>query len=130
MNDNNQQAARELLPGCDYQGYEFGGGYLDSVCINGCLHDADNCDGERLVYLNDDDIPCPMCRPLDSIEWWYEQNVFSWDDDEDMEDEEGHNKRARDAAVSLVTDIRKNRGAETDLAELAAPPRPTQERSE
>lgn len=121
MSDKEQHAARELLPGCDYKGYEFGGGYLDSVCINGCLHDADNCYGEGLVYLNDDDIPCPMCRPLDSM--------LSWDDDEDMDDEEGHNKRARDAAVSLITDIRKNRGAETDLSAFDAPPLHTQERS-
>ena len=29
---------------CDYQGYEFGARYPDSVCIDGRLFDADNCD--------------------------------------------------------------------------------------
>ena len=51
---------------CDYQGYEFGAGsYPDSVCIDGRLLDADNCDGDRNLYDNEEDIPCPMCRQAD-----------------------------------------------------------------
>lgn len=119
MNTTERKAVGVPTESCGYQGYEFGGGYLDSVCIAGCLHDADNCDSEGNVYLNEEDIPCPMCRPLDAIAWWTEQNASSWDDDEDEDDEQAHNERARNAAVSLVTDIRRNRGAETDLAALA-----------
>lgn len=81
---------------CRYQGYEFGAGrYPDSVCIDGRLHDADNCDGDGNVYLNDEDIPCPMCRPDDAIEYWTDQNAMFWDDAEDENDEAGHLKRAR-----------------------------------
>ena len=29
---------------CDYQGHEFGASYLDSICIDGFLWDADACD--------------------------------------------------------------------------------------
>lgn len=97
---------------CDYQGYEFGAGtYPDSVCIDGRLHDADNSPGPGEVYLLDEDIPCPMCRPQDAIAWWAERNALYWDDGEDTNDEEGHNRRALETATSLVNDIRKNRGA-------------------
>jgi len=96
---------------CGYQGYEFGAGkYPDSLCIDGRLHDADACDGEGNIYLNDEDWPCPICRPQDAILFWAERNAFSWDDDEDIDDEEGHNRRALETATSLVNDIRKNRG--------------------
>jgi len=105
---------------CDYQGYEFGAGsYPDSICIDGRLHDADDAAGDGQVYLQEEDIPCPMCRPDDAIEWWFERNAFSWDDDEDENDEEGHNRRAREAAISLVTDIRRNRGVETPASAAA-----------
>lgn len=96
---------------CNYQGYEFGAGtYPDSVCIDGSLHDADNSPGPGQVYLLEEDIPCPMCRPADAVDYWANQNAMFWDDDEDENDEEGHNARARDCAFSLVTDIRRNRG--------------------
>ena len=114
-------AENSTLKSCSYQGYEFGAGsYPDSVCINGSLHDADHCDADGNVYLKEEDIPCPMCRPLDAIEWWADQNATFWDDDEDMDDEEDHQRRARETAISLVTDIRKNRGIDTDLAALEA----------
>ena len=32
--------------GCNYQGYEFGASYPDSVCIEGRLWDADYCDND------------------------------------------------------------------------------------
>ncbi len=43
---------------CEYQGREFGAGYLDSVCIAGYLWDADSGDtpGE---LTHGGDIPCP-----------------------------------------------------------------------
>ena len=50
---------------CDYQGYEFGAGsYPDSVCIEGFLYDADDCDSEGGIYLHEDEehIPCPKCN--------------------------------------------------------------------
>jgi len=49
---------------CNYQGYEFGAGsYPDSVCIDGKLYDADDCDDEGNLYEPGEDIPCPMCDP-------------------------------------------------------------------
>ena len=45
---------------CDYQGYEFGASYLDSVCIDGYLWGADSGDSESLSMGGD--IPCPKCN--------------------------------------------------------------------
>jgi hypothetical protein len=45
---------------CGYQGYEFGGNYLDSICIEGYLWDADSGDGN--VLTSGGDIPCPKCN--------------------------------------------------------------------
>lgn len=36
---------------CNYQGYEFGAGrYPDSVCMDGRLLDADQCDAEGNIF--------------------------------------------------------------------------------
>ena len=108
-------AARES---CGYQGYEFGAGtYPDSVCIDGFLHDADHCDNDGNIYLNDEAIPCPMCDREAAIQWWFERNALSWEDSEDEDDDEGHNRRALEAATSLVDDIRRNRGVEPPTQE-------------
>lgn len=50
--------------GCDYQGYEFGAAYLDSVCIDGYLWDADSGDrsDDGWIYTNGGDLPCPKCN--------------------------------------------------------------------
>lgn len=91
---------------CNYQGYEFGAGrYPDSYCIDGRLHDADS------DYLNEDDVPCPMCRREDAIEYWYKQweNRCAVSEPEPI-DWDALNARYRECAVSLVDDIRKNRG--------------------
>lgn len=86
---------------CNYQGYEFGaGGYPDSVCIDGKLFDADKCDDDGNLYDMGYDIPCPICRPNDSIEHWFD----SFNDGENNPDE------ALSSAISLVNNIRKNRG--------------------
>ena len=53
------------VPGCDYQGYEFGAGsYPDSVCVKGYLYDADSWDGEGYTSPQPDEekIPCPKCN--------------------------------------------------------------------
>lgn len=93
---------------CSYQGYEFGAGrYPDSVCIDGSLHDADACDNDGNIYLQEEDIPCPICRPTDAIDWWTERNALSIEGDETDEQAEA---RARANATSLVNDIRANRG--------------------
>ena len=86
---------------CSYQGYEFGAGaYPDSVCIDGRLHDADDCDNKGQIYLQEEDIPCPVCRPADAVDYWTERNQNS-----------GASERsARKAAKSLVADILHNRG--------------------
>lgn len=90
---------------CDYQGYEFGAGtYPDSVCIDGRLYDADNCDNGGNLYEPMEDIPCPMCKPEEAISYWTDRNSFSGHSDEE----------ASTAARSLVADIRKNRGV-TDM---------------
>jgi len=47
--------------GCDYQGYEFGARYLDSVCIRGYLWDADSGSNPRELSSGGD-IPCPQCN--------------------------------------------------------------------
>ena len=97
---------------CDYQGYEFGAGsYPDSVCIDGRLLDADNCDGDGNLYDNEEDIPCPMCRPTESVSYWAERNRFGGDVDHD---------EAMAMAMSLVTDIRVNRGVFDDFEPPAA----------
>lgn len=93
---------------CDYQGYEFGAGrYPDSLCIDGLLYDADSCDGDGNLYEPMEEIPCPICRPSDAIAWWAERNSFFI---EEGESEEECDERANAAAVSLVNDIRANRG--------------------
>jgi len=88
---------------CDYQGYEFGAGsYPDSVCIDGRLYDADNCDNDGNLYEPGEDIPCPMCNPKGAVEYWTEQYRKG-----------GTRKAAATAARSLVADIRANRGVTT-----------------
>jgi len=47
---------------CDYQGKEFGANYLDSVCIDGFLWDADSCDEPGGPLYSGGDIPCPQCN--------------------------------------------------------------------
>lgn len=49
---------------CGYQGHEFGSHYLDSVCIDGYLWDADSGDAsdDGWVYTNGGDQPCPQCN--------------------------------------------------------------------
>lgn len=85
---------------CNYQGYEFGAGsYPDSVCIDGRLFDADDCDDRGNLYEPVETIPCPICQPKECIEYWAEYHSRSGR----SEDE------ARQMADSLVADIRKNR---------------------
>ena len=85
---------------CDYQGYEFGASYPDSVCIDGKLLDADNCDNDGNLYDTGEDIPCPMCDEAGAIEYWTERNRMN----------SRSRKAANKAALSLVADIRSNRG--------------------
>jgi hypothetical protein len=89
---------------CDYQGYEFGAGrYPDSYCIDGTLHDADS------DYMNDEDVPCPICNRDGAITWWYSR----WKGMSEVDDERSVdviNDEHRASAISLVDDIRKNRG--------------------
>ena len=94
---------------CGYQGYEFGAGrYPDSVCLDGRLYDADNCDSDGRLYEPVEDIPCPMCKPQAAVEYWTERNcgVIS-------------RRAARRDARSLVSDIRANRGVR-DMTSSAA----------
>lgn len=87
---------------CDYQGYEFGAGsYPDSVCIDGRLLDADNCDADGNLYDNEEDIPCPMCRPDEAVKWWVEQSS-GFEDTGDGD--------ALSAAMARVDNIRAERG--------------------
>jgi hypothetical protein len=53
---------------CNYQGYEFGAGrYPDSVCMDGRLFDADNCDDKGNLYEPMEEIPCPMCNEKGAV---------------------------------------------------------------
>lgn len=63
---------------CSYQGYEFGGGYLDSTCIDGYLWDADSggCDDDGNVFLDSGgDIPCPSCNSDSWMSHWREEII-------------------------------------------------------
>lgn len=94
---------------CNYQGYEFGAGlYPDSVCIDGRLYDADNCDSDGRLYEPVEDIPCPMCDPQAAVVYWTERNSAV-----------ASRRRARRNALSLVADIRANRGV-YDMTSRAA----------
>lgn len=54
---------------CSYQGYEFGASYPDSICMDGRLYDADDCDDNGNLYEPTEDIPCPMCREKDAVDY-------------------------------------------------------------
>lgn len=88
---------------CSYQGFEFGAGsYPDSVCIDGRLFDADDCDGDGNLYEPMEEIPCPICNRQGAVEYWRGRNKCSgatW-------------KEADKSARLLVNDIRANRGIE------------------
>lgn len=96
----------EVANGCGYQGYEFGAGtYPDSICVEGRLFDADDCDDRGNLYEPAENIPCPMCEPEAAVEYWTERNQRGGGDE----------KEAAEAARALVADIRKNRGVTTAL---------------
>ena len=46
----------------------FGAWYNDACCIDGYLHDLDDCDGEGNVYLNDEQHPCPFCNEKEYLD--------------------------------------------------------------
>lgn len=54
--------------GCDYTGYEFGGGYLDSACIDGYLWDLDSCDEPGGGLTHGGDWACPRCNTAAFLE--------------------------------------------------------------
>jgi hypothetical protein len=94
---------------CNYQGYEFGARYPDSVCIDGRLFDADDCDSEGNLYDREDDVPCPMCHREEAIRWHAEQMSGRYAD-------------RMKAARHLVADIINNRKTGNfPLPELADP---------
>lgn len=55
-------AEEGVATGCGYTGYEFGGGYLDSTCIDGYLWDLDSCDDAGGGLTKGGEIPCPKCN--------------------------------------------------------------------
>lgn len=57
-----------LSTGCGYSGHEFGASYPDSVCVNGQLYDADNCDENGNLYEPHVYIPCPECNHKEWLE--------------------------------------------------------------
>ena len=89
---------------CDYQGYEFGAGYPDSVCINGSLFDADNCDNDGNLYKPAEDIPCPMCHPRLAVAYHASQYRLGG----------AAEPEALAAAKAIVADIRRNRADGTE----------------
>jgi hypothetical protein len=61
-----QETSVKKTKSCGYQGFEFGGGYLDAVCIDGWLWDLDSCDEPGGLLYNggpDTGIACPKCNP-------------------------------------------------------------------
>lgn len=93
---------------CDYQGYEFGASYPDSYCIEGKLYDADS------DFQHDEDVPCPLCRPQDAIQWHYHRHKDMCEVG-DTRSWKAINKEHFSNAVSLVADIRKNRGVDDEI---------------
>jgi len=96
---------------CDYQGYEFGAHYPDSICIDGYLWDADDgySEGDGWVYTHGGELPCPACntkawhaRFRDEVE---ERGYF--DRDEGMRQDENPFNRHR--SVNSNGDFRKFR---------------------
>lgn len=88
---------------CEYQGYEFGAGrYPDSVCIDGQLYDADNCDDSGNLYEPTCFHICPMCSPIAAMDSYADGNIG---------DPEA--KWPRYYAWHLVMDIRRNRDTKT-----------------
>lgn len=66
------------VPLCDYQGYEFGANYPDSVCIDGNLWDADSGNGDGYL-TSGGDIPCPKCQP-EANAIWYQCDICKGDE--------------------------------------------------
>jgi hypothetical protein len=67
------------------------------------LHDADS------DYLSDEAIPCPICDRDSAIKWWFER----WENTSEVGDNRSWdeiNAEHRKNAISLVDDIRANRG--------------------
>lgn len=60
---------------CNYQGFEFGANYPDSVCVEGYLWDADSgySQDDGWVYTSGGDIPCPGCNERTWLAWAKEQ---------------------------------------------------------
>ena len=81
---------------CQYMGYEFSAGYIDSQCIDGRLFDCDNCDNEGNLYEPMDYIPCPICYPS-AAKKWYAQQMYGLNP-----------KTARRFAKRVVKDIRSH----------------------
>lgn len=59
-------------PSCGYQGYEFGANYMDSICCEGYLWDADSCDEPGGPLHRGGDIPCPECNKEEWIAYYME----------------------------------------------------------
>jgi hypothetical protein len=76
--------------GCDYSGREFGACYDDSVCIDGYLWDADDCDAEGNLYSGGD-IPCPQCNHGEWLRYCGENiendGYFAYEDDGEKEED-------------------------------------------
>lgn len=65
---------------CGYIGYEFGAvWYPDSVCIDGRLYDADNCDDDHNLYEPLEFLPCPACNTEQFLDKWREDVAESYD---------------------------------------------------
>ena len=58
---------------CNYEGKDYGAGYIDAQCIDGYLYDLDNCDENGNLYEDDSNIPCPKCNTWDFTEY---QNFY------------------------------------------------------
>jgi hypothetical protein len=64
--------SKKLDRNCGYQGHEFGATYPDSVCFNGQLFHADDCDDRGNLFEPLEHIPCPECNHAAWLEYWRE----------------------------------------------------------
>lgn len=53
----------------------FCASYIDTECIDGYLHDLDNCDEHGNIY-EQYDIPCPFCKPKDHNEYVFDGDLL------------------------------------------------------
>lgn len=56
----------------------FGASYPDTICMDGLLHDADDCADNGDIYLKDEPFPCPFCNGEEYVKWASNYYSINW----------------------------------------------------